>query len=381
MLRQFLLPVKRGLYVAITGHGFGHGVRVSSVLKELLNIDADLPITINTSLSPHTLSRFLNIPLCDDPSLDHRALPGNIRVHNRALDIGILQKDSLNMDQSATLKELNGLIRGFRDLLEQEVELIQKRNIGVLLSDIPPLASLLGQEASISTLAMGNFGWDFIYRNLGEDYRLFAEWSSILYGNTDLLFRLPFHEPMESFPYSLDVGLPVLHPVSSPEAIRRELALPETGCIFVTFGGMGLNSIPWENVQMFDGKRFPSRTFITYDSTAPDFPNVRKVNHHIAPDLLSVCDMVFTKPGFSILADAYLSEKPIFAIERNDFPETPILYDAMKNYFHSRIVTHDECFGSDWSFLLEDPDAPESSSALTTDGARVIADRIFQMLS
>jgi spore coat polysaccharide biosynthesis predicted glycosyltransferase SpsG len=80
--------MRPSLYLAITSHGFGHAVRMASIVAEIQRLNPDiLPIMATTV--PHWL-------------LDSYLTEGYIQRH-RAFDVGVIQSDSLTMDKASTL--------------------------------------------------------------------------------------------------------------------------------------------------------------------------------------------------------------------------------------------------------------------------------------
>jgi hypothetical protein len=78
--------------------------------------------------------------------------------------------------------------------------------------------------------------------------------------------------------------------------------------VLLTFGGLGLQQIPYENLT-----HFPDWQFITFDSSAPDLPNLVKItDHKYRPvDFMPICGRVVSKPGFSTFAEAVKLGVPI----------------------------------------------------------------------
>ncbi|HEY9689767.1 MAG TPA: glycosyl transferase, partial [Coleofasciculaceae cyanobacterium] len=184
------------LYVAITAHGFGHATRAAALIDKLLRLRPDvLPVLVTTAprwlLGSYISGEFLYRP--------------------RALDVGVVQQDSLTIDQAATLTQLQELRSRAPSIVAAEVDFIRQMSVkngrvSLVLADLPPLAVDIAQAAGIPCWAVGNFGWDFIYRDWGSEFNLEADWIADRFGRCDRLFRLPFNEPMASFPVIEDVG-------------------------------------------------------------------------------------------------------------------------------------------------------------------------------
>lgn len=354
------------LYVAITNHGFGHATRTASVVAEIQRIYPEvLPILVTTAprwlLASYLTEDFILRP--------------------RSLDIGVIQSDSLTMDLPATLEQLRRIRSHQSQLIRAEVEFIRQNRVSLVLADLPPLATAIAQAAGLPCWMIGNFGWDFIYRPWGGEFVEMADWISQSFSHCDRLFRVPFHEPMASFPVIEDVGLTGATPRYSSAELRHQLAItaePDR-TVLLTFGGLGLEQIPYHNLQ-----DFPDWQFLVFDPQAPTtIPNLIKLSgtDYRPVDLLPCCGRVISKPGYSTFAEAYRLGVPIISLTRSGFAETPLLLQGLRDYSRHQILEPGEFFGSSWSFLEQSLIAPARSERLDTDGHGTISRAVITYLS
>ena len=348
------------LYIAITGHGFGHAVRACSVAAAIQKLCPEILLILVTTAPRWLLESYIQ------GSFIHRP---------RAFDVGVIQSDSLSMDKEATLEKVQQIRSAERSIIAGEVNFIRTNRVGLILADIPPLAAKIAASAEIPCWMMSNFGWDFIYRDWGGEFVEIADWISECYGACDRLFRLPFHEPMSAFPNITDVGLTGGTPSYSVEQLRENFALttPTDKTVLLTFGGLGLQQIPYDALS-----QFPDWQFITFDNLAPDLPNLLKVaGHEYRPvDFMPLCGRVVSKPGYSTFAEATRLSIPIVSLTREDFAEAPILLEGIQNYAYHQILTPGEFFEGNWEFLNSSPQPPRQSQRVAIDGAEAIAQTI-----
>ena len=215
------------------------------------------------------------------------------------------------------------------------------------------------EEMTIVALIViiGNFGWDFIYRDWGGKYIELADRISETYRHCDRLFRLPFAEAMSSFPNIQDVGLTGAKPKHSPEYLREKFNLDsDRPTALLTFGGLSLQSIPYQNLANFSDWQF-----VTFDRDAPDLPNLTKANcDRLRPvDLMVICDRIVTKPGYGTLAEALRVGIPVVCLTREGFLEAETLIAGVKNYAEHLIISPQEFYEGDWSFLNETFQTPD----------------------
>ncbi|RZM82664.1 glycosyl transferase [Leptolyngbya iicbica] len=348
------------LYVAITNHGFGHATRATAVAATVKQHYPEVNIILATKAPRWLLSSYFE---------------GLYQLREVAVDIGVLQQDSLVMDKPGTLAALKNIRDRQAELVDHEAAFLQAAGVDLVLGDIPPLMAIAAKAANIPCWMMSNFGWDFIYRPWGGEFIQMADWIADCFAQCDRLFRLPFHEPMSAFPHIIDVGLTGGEPrLSETEARSRfQLTAPKERTILLTFGGLGIAGIPYKNLA-----RFPDWQFITFDRVAPNLPNLRIVRDHtLRPvDFMPFCGRVVSKPGFSTFAEACRLDLPIVTVTRDNFAEGPVLVEAMKRHSYHQVMSPQALAAGDWDFLLTDPAAPLTDQRVSKTGNEDIADAI-----
>lgn len=349
------------LYCAVTAHGFGHAVRVACVAAMIQQLCPDILLVLVTTAPRWLLASYIN---------------GDFIYRPRAFDVGVIQSDSLTMDKSATLEKMQEFRTKQNSIIAGEVDFIRTNGVGLILADIPPLATLIAKSAHLPCWMMSNFGWDFIYRYWGGDFLELADWISECYQKCDRLFRLPLCEPMSAFPHITDVGLTGGTPRYTEAFLRGNFAInsPISQTILLTFGGLGLQSIPYHNLT-----QFPHWQFITFDGQAPNFPNLIKItdNQYRPVDFMPLCGRVVGKPGYSTFAEALRLNVPIVSLTRADFAESSLLLNGIQNYGYHQVVPAQEFFAGNWDFLLQPLNPPRISTPLLTNGAEVIAHSVI----
>jgi hypothetical protein len=276
------------VYIAITDHGFGHAARTASIAGQLQRLLPAVKLILVTTAPRWLLECYID---------------GDFIYRQRGFDVGVVQADSLKMDLDATLSKWHQIINHQAEIIAEEVAFCQEHQVNLVFADAPPLATLIAKQLGVPCWMSGNFGWDFIYRDWGGEFRSIAEWISDCYGHCDRLFRVPLHEAMDRFPIIEDVGLTGGDPKYSLDTLREKFKLiqPKERTILLTFGGLSLDAIPYQNI-----KHFPDYQFITLDRQAPDLPNlVKALDRAVRPvDFMPLCDRVVSKPGYSTYSEA-----------------------------------------------------------------------------
>jgi hypothetical protein len=350
------------IYLAVTSHGFGHAVRTATVAAQLQQLRPDIALIFVTVAPEWLLKSYV---------------PGDFIYRQRIFDVGVIQSDSLTMDKQTTLSKMQQIIAQEKQIIAEEAEYIRNHNVGLILADIPALAAPIARAAGIPCWMMSNFGWDFIYRHWSEDFAGVVEWIENYYHQSDRLFRLPLAEPMSAFPQITDVGLTGDTPRYSQLELRQKFALtaPQAQTILLTFGGLGLQAIPYQNLN-----HFPDWQFITFDRNAPDLPNLIKViDGSLRPlDFMPICGRIVSKPGYSTFSEALCCDLPIVSLTREDFAEAPVLLNSIQDYSEHQIISTTDFFQGDWNFLRQELLPPRQIQGLKKDGARAIAQEISQ---
>jgi hypothetical protein len=345
------------LYLAVTSHGFGHAVRASSVAARVKQLRPDIVLILVTTAPRWLLDSYIR---------------GDFIHRPRAFDVGVIQSDSLTMDKAATLEKMQQIRRDQKAIIANEVSFLQNNRVGLILADIPPLAAPIAKAAGIPCWMMSNFGWDFIYRDWGGEFLAIADWIGECYQQCDRTFRLPMYEAMSAFNNITDVGLTGGTPHYSEAQLRETFAIkaPRDRTILLSFGGLGLQKIPYASLE-----QFPGWQFITFDRQAPDLPNIIKIidDSYRPVDFMPLCGRVVSKPGYSTFSEALRFQVPLVSLTREDFAESPLLLEGMQDYGYHQILTPAEFFEGSWQFLQRLPNPPRQNTKLATDGSDAIA--------
>ena len=353
------------LYLAITSHGFGHAVRTASVAAKVQELLPETLLVFVTTVPNWLIASYIK---------------GDYIQRAKKLDVGVIQSDSFTMDQPATLAKLQDIRHRADRIIAAEVDFLKLNKVGLVLADIPPLAAPIAHAADISCWFMSNFGWDFIYRDWGGEFIPEADWITANYQKGDRLFRLPLHEPMTQFSEITDVGLIGGSPSKDPKVMQETFSLtkPKEKTILLTFGGLGLDGIPYDALS-----KFPGYQFITFDRQAPDLENLCKITDvaYRPVDFFPLCDRLVSKPGFGTFAEAMLQDLPVATLPRDDFAEGTVLLEGLQKISHHQILNPTTFSQGNWDFIRETPIPPTGDHPIDKSGVEAIAKKIVNYLS
>ena len=86
-------------------------------------------------------------------------------------DTGVVQIDSLHLDEAETVRRANAFYATFDDRVAHEAALLAEQGVRLVISDAPPLACAAAARAGIPSLVISNFTWDWIYSGYSEYVR------------------------------------------------------------------------------------------------------------------------------------------------------------------------------------------------------------------
>jgi hypothetical protein len=349
------------LYISITNHGFGHATRTASVVAAIQKICPEILVIIVTTAPRWLLESYIK---------------GDFIHRPRAYDLGVLQADSLTMDKEATYLKLLEIKKNQNSIIAGEVNFIKQNRVNLILADIPFLATKIAASAKIPCWMISNFGWDFIYRNWGGKFIEIADWIGDYYSQCDMLYRLPFHEPMSAFPHITDIGLTGGSPLFDIEELKSTwgITAPKDKTVLLTFGGLGLQQIPYNNLELFSDWQF-----ITFDKSAPNLSNIIKVNDnkYRPVDFMPLCGRVVSKPGYGTFAETVRVGVPLVTVTRDDFAESAFLIEGITNCLPHQILKPEEFFTGNWDFLHRQPQPPKTDLPIDKNGNETIAKAVM----
>jgi hypothetical protein len=348
----------------ITSHGYGHGVRSCSIIRAVNELYPHLTVAIVSTLPRSFLS--------------NQTGSNKNPIRAKSFDVGMVQLDSIRVDVAATLDRATQLYSQRRQLAEQEAAFLASAGVSLVVVDIPGLPIEAATLAGIPGVAVGNFGWDWIYSDfVPRD----ARWKPIVdmfqeqYLKTNLLLRLPFCETMSAFPHIQDIPL-----VATAGRSRRSDIAALTGChpekkwILLSF-----TSLDWTEEALECVERIEEYEFLTVLPLQWTRRNIHALSRDqmAFSDVIASSDAVISKPGFGILSDCIVNRKPLIYADRSDFLEYPILEASIRKYLKHVHIPASKLYSADlMESLNEIWVSPGPELELTAGGDRIAAEKI-----
>jgi UDP:flavonoid glycosyltransferase YjiC (YdhE family) len=347
----------------ISGHGYGHAVRSNQVIRHLQKISPDLKIHVRTT-APEWL------------------IQGRIIASRQTLDIGIVQKDSLDMDLEGTLLACQTLHHNLQSIIQREMDFVNEHQIRLIVGDIPPLCFEIAARSAIASVAIGNFTWSEIYRAYSKNYPGFislTEEMETFYRNATLALTLPYSCGTDVFPRQQPIPWIARSSLLTREQARMAFGLPPFATIvLLSFGGLGLKRIAWHKLKKISGF-----FFVTTGEIGQGLDNVRFLPEaqRKYEDLVRAVDVLVTKPGYGIVADVISHRVPALYTDRGDFSEYPYLVQALNECATAEFIPQDELLsGNMESYLHRLLNKEQNWPDMPLDGARIAAEKILALI-
>jgi L-arabinokinase len=277
-----------------SAHGYGHTTRQLAVGRALRDRGAT-PVLFSSA----------------PRGLVDEWLPG-AELHSCAVDVGIVQRDSVYEDVAATAAALGESCAAER--VDALAQLLASCDRAVV--DVAPAALEACRRAGVPCAAVGNFDWAWIYEHyppLRGPAQQLRQWQAPHVGAS--LWPGP---GLTGFRATRQLGLlaRVGRPVLPPASVAR---------VLVSFGGFGL-----EGLDALLPRLAGVRWVLASHGPTLKRPDVERVEGVAYPDLVASVDLVLSKPGYGILGEALATGTRMLWLPRGAFPEAPALIETLQ---------------------------------------------------
>jgi L-arabinokinase len=364
----------------ISGHGFGHASREIEIINALRDRRPDIPIVVRTGARRWLFDLTLRSPVDFQPA---------------DCDTGVVQIDSLRLDEEATVRRAASFYADFDARVEAERDVLASLGPALVIGDVPPLAFAAAHAAGIPSIAIANFTWDWIYDGY-EPERFGApdlvEQIRDACAHAGLFLRLPMWGGFEMAPPEATRDLPLVarRSARSPMETRKALGLPcDRTLVLLSFGGHGLKGLSpaafdtfgddfvavlTGHLEMSEVARQSRRGVVEFDERGLYHAGWRY------EDLVAAVDVVATKPGYGIIAECAAHQTALLYTSRGHFIEYEVLVQEMPTYVRSQFIPQTALFAGEWRPYLEELLSQDRPEPADVTGAAVAADVILERL-
>jgi hypothetical protein len=299
-----------------------------------------------------------------------------------AIDVGILLRDSLEIDLGKTLRACHALLAKIPRLVRKEIRFIEEHDIRLILGDIPPIAFEIAARASIPSVAIANFTWDWIYRAYLGAYPAFLpliEEMKSFYHTATVALTLPYPCNLEVFPIRQSIPWIARMSMLNREEAKAKFDLPKSATIvLLSFGGLGLKRLPEKRLKQLGEYYFVATGGSKRrDGNLLTLPDAQRQYQ----DLVRAADVIVTKPGYGIVADVIAHQTPVLYTERGEFPEYPRLVQALNDLAVAELIPQDDLLsGKIEPYIIRLLKRIRRWPTVPLNGADVAAEKILALL-
>ena len=298
----------------ISPHGFGHASRACAVMTILAR-----------NISSVSFSIFTRVP----EWFFERSFNGDVKYtyYDRQTDVGFIQSTSMLENYDATIRALENLYPLRDDIVEKTALTLKNLNIDAVFNDICVLGISAANYASIPSVLIENFTWDWIYSSYVSEeprFQKYIEYLKPLFDQATLRIQ---SEPVCVPTQRARVVPPLARRLRAPkDAVRLLLQVPDSApMVMCTMGG-----VPGDFSFMPKLAEVKDVFFVLagLEPLSPPPPNVRAIPHTsnlYHPDLVAAADAVVGKVGYSTVAEAYYGRTQFLYIPRPRFPESRVM--------------------------------------------------------
>jgi hypothetical protein len=364
----------------ISGHGFGHASREIEIINALRDRCPAIPVVVRTGAKRWIFDLTLRAA---------------VDFQHTECDTGVVQIDSLRLDEAETVRQAADFYAGFDARVAAERDVLEAIRPALVIGDVPPLAFAAAHAAGIGSIAIANFTWDWIYD--GYEPGRFGAPDLVAKirdacARAGLFLRLPMWGGFDMAPPAATYDLPLVARRSSRDPIdtRKALGLPsDRTLVLLSFGGHGLTGLSpaafdtfgdefvaviTGHVEMSEAAHQSGRGVIEFDEQGLYDAGWRY------EDLVAAVDVVATKPGYGIIAECAAHQTALLYTSRGHFVEYEVLVQEMPRYVRSQFIPQDALFAGEWRPYLEELLSQDRPEPADVTGAAVAADLILQQL-
>ncbi|MBS1827583.1 MAG: hypothetical protein JST93_19870 [Acidobacteria bacterium] len=338
----------------ISGHGYGHAVRMAEVIRHLAALQPQLEISIRTTAPAH---------LFQHPT------------HPAEFDAGAIESpDTLSIDPAATLARLQSILAAKPAIVAREAAHLQSIRATALIADIPFLAGDIAHAARIPAIGISNFTWDWIYElfhpavlpQIGESHSRFHTLLQLPFGQSTRLEAFPRVEPA-----------PLIAKVSRrpPEETLAALGIPPTDARPRIFLGMRARLSPQALLTAADS--LPGHLILHLQPDAPHHPNLLRATTNFQ-DTVAISSVILSKLGYGIVSECAATGTDLLYPLRTGFREDEIAAAQLPQHVRTQPLNPNDFLSGHWSEAIETLRCqPSPANPIPPTGAAHCAARIL----
>ena len=351
----------------ISPHGFGHAARCVATLQALRAIRPSARFEIFTGVPRWFFEDSLEPPF---------------GYHEVVVDVGMVQKTALKENTDATVTALDRFLPFQDDNLEALARALDTLGTKAVVADISPLGLAAAEAAGLPSLLLSNFTWDWIYAGYSDDTpelkRFIKPLQKLFDTATVRLETEPCCEPTDD---AVRIGPISRSPKENIATTRTRLGIADDApMVLLTMGGIEFRYRFLDRLRENEDLTF----VVPGGAKQPERRgNLRLLPHHSEhyhPDLVYAADVVVGKLGYSTVAEVAQAGGRMAYVERDGFPESPILAEFVESRLPCVRIAADTFTKAAWVEDLPELLALERPAVPKQNGAVAAAEKLNELL-
>ena len=358
-------PAMGRVAYVVSPHGFGHAARACAVMAGMHRRRPTIRFEIFTAVPKWFFAD---------------SLPRCFSYHHLASDVGLVQSSPLIEDLRATVARLDEMWRD-GDQARALAERLRELECAMVVVDISPLGLAAAIAASLPTVLVENFTWDWIYGNHPDappELRAHGRRMAELFDSASL--RIQTEPICDLSPGAVKVPPVARAPRNESNAIRATLGVEaDEPMMVVSMGG-----VPWDYGLFSELEHFEGAWIVVPGGSERAaqrrgrlilLPFHADIYH---PDLVAASDLVVSKLGYSTVAEAYRAGAAIAYLGRPRFPESPVLARWVEEHMVAAEITREALREGEWLSVAEELLKAARGKPEEPNGAGQVAEIILE---
>lgn len=360
-------------FFAVSSHGYGHLAQIAPVINRLKQVLPETVISIQSSLPVDIISSRLNEPF---------------NYIGFDADVGLIMEDALSVQVQATKTAYQNFHKHWQANYQQQIEILLKNTVDILIADIPYLPLLAAQALDIKTIAICSLNWvDILCGYFQQDSEMnhYMALMRKAYSQADV-----FLKPEPSMPMSWLSNTKTIAPLLTAGKNSRKQLISElypsqkTGkeviLVLLALGGIrsdiSLSQWPdYKNIKILlqDGYDEADRVKQTQW-----LHSIKDISLTFA-DIVQSVDIIITKPGYGLFAEAAFGAKPVLYVARGDWPEEVYLLQWLKQYVAIKEIAKEDLTDGIDESVIQDLLRRKQKTTINQDGAQEAVNYILEI--
>ena len=354
------------LYVALSGHGFGHLAQVAPVLNQWRRRWPGARLTLQSVLPEAVLRERIAGPFA--------------RVAGAA-DFGMVMVDALDANIAESLAAYRTFHAEWDVRLAWQECVLREAAPDLLLADAPYLTLAAAARLHIPALALCSLNWaDILAGYYPDEPDLQTLRAPML---TAYNSAVAFLQPAPSMPMPELRNARSIGPIAAlgrdrRTELKRRLGLDkDETLVLLGLGGISIRP-PLETWPEWPGVRW--LTPPDWNVARPDMASWAGLGDYGMLDLIRSSDVLFTKPGYGAFTEAACNGTRVLYVERDDWPEEPWLSNWLLEYGNGVKISRQQLASGALAEPLRDLLAQPAKPPVTPTGVDEAADWLERLL-